>query len=152
MSILYQLPCLHMPLHVHPLLPVGSTRIVWTRGSPIHSTGSVAAAVSGTVEPIIAVPQVPQVPQMVENMHRQCRTHLAPAPGWEPGSSVCAGGDSLRLLLPPRIQPARFLLSSATELSSASRSTWTAHSEGQLSAGFHVCSWVGALIGTPTVP
>ena len=47
-------------LHVHPLLPVGSTRIVWTRGSPIHSTESVAAAVSGTVEPIIAVPQVPQ--------------------------------------------------------------------------------------------
>ena len=33
---------------------------MWTRGSPIHYTGSVAAAVGGTVEPIIAVPQVPQ--------------------------------------------------------------------------------------------
>ena len=60
-------PCLHMPLHVHPLLPVGSTRIVWTRGSPIHSTESVAAAVSGTVEPIIAVPQVPPPPQVLQS-------------------------------------------------------------------------------------
>ena len=42
-----------MPLHVHPLLPVGSTRTVWTRGSPIHSNESVAAAVGGTVEPLI---------------------------------------------------------------------------------------------------
>ncbi len=48
-------------LHVHPLIPVGSTRTVWTRGSPIHSNESVAAAVGGTVEPLIAVPQVPQV-------------------------------------------------------------------------------------------
>ena len=42
--------------HVHPLLPVGSTRTVWTRGSPIHSNGSVVAAVGGTVEPLIEVP------------------------------------------------------------------------------------------------
>ncbi len=40
-------------LHVHPLLPVGSTRTVWTRGSPIHSSESVAATVGGTVEPLI---------------------------------------------------------------------------------------------------
>ena len=53
MRVLYQLPCLHMPLHVHPLLPVGSTRNVWTTGSPIHSNESVAATVGGTVEPLI---------------------------------------------------------------------------------------------------
>jgi len=46
-------------LHVHPLLPEGSTRIVWTYGSPIHSNGSVVAAEGGTVELIFQVPQVP---------------------------------------------------------------------------------------------
>ena len=42
-----------MPLHVHPLLPVGSTRNVWTRGSPIHANESVAATGGGTVEPLL---------------------------------------------------------------------------------------------------
>ena len=48
-----KLPCLHMPLHVHPLLPVGSTRTVWTRGSPIHANESVVATGGGTVEPLL---------------------------------------------------------------------------------------------------
>ena len=47
-------------LHVHPLLPVGSTRIVWTRGCPVHSDGSVVAAEGGTVELIFQVPKVPK--------------------------------------------------------------------------------------------
>ena len=51
--VMRKLPCLHMPLHVHPLLPVGSTRTVWTKGSPIHSNESVEAAGGGTVEPLI---------------------------------------------------------------------------------------------------
>ena len=55
-------------LHVHPLLPVGSTRTVWTRGSPIHSNESVVATVGGTVEPLIAVPQVPQDMTKVMNL------------------------------------------------------------------------------------
>ena len=36
-------------MHVHPLHPEGSTHIVWTWGSPIHSNGSFVATVGGTV-------------------------------------------------------------------------------------------------------
>ena len=36
-------------LHVHPLLPEGSTRIVWASRSPVHSSGCVVATTGGTV-------------------------------------------------------------------------------------------------------